>query len=242
MGAGEQLSGRRRDGSTFPADISLSAIDVGGESMVIAAVRDVTSRLQVQGELERANRNLEAFAYSVSHDLRAPLRAVAGFSAALTEECADDLGEAGRGYAARIQAASEQMARLIDDLLQMSRVSRAEVNSQEVDIGAEAASIAEVLQRDNPDRRVRFTIQQPVWALADRSLVRVVLQNLLDNAWKFTSGTERASIDFAAMPDGAGQVCCYVRDNGPASTRLTWTSCSVPSSGCTRPVTSLAPG
>jgi PAS domain S-box-containing protein len=214
MGAGEQLAGRRRDGSTFPADISLSAIDNGGEFMVIAAIRDMTSRLRVQGELERANRNLEAFAYSVSHDLRAPLRAVAGFSAALTEECADDLGEAGRSYAARIQAASEQMARLIDDLLQLSRVSRADVNVQLVDIGAEAAGIAEVLQRDDPDRRVRVTVQRPVWVLADRDLIRTVLQNLLDNAWKFTSGTNEASIDFAAMVVEAGRVCCYVRDNG----------------------------
>ena len=214
MGGGEQLEGRRHDGSTFPVDISLSAIGSGGEITVIAAIRDVTSRLRVQGELERANRNLEAFAYSVSHDLRAPLRAVAGFSAALTEECADDLGEAGRGYVARIQAASEQMATLIDDLLQMSRVSRAEVNVQLVDIGAEAASIAQVLQRDNPDRRVHVTVQRPVWAQADRSLIRIVLQNLLDNAWKFTSGTDGASIGFAATPDDAGQVCCYVRDNG----------------------------
>jgi PAS domain S-box-containing protein len=214
IGTGQQLSGRRRDGSTFPADISLSARDIGGETVVIAAVRDVTSRLQVQDELERANRNLEAFAYSVSHDLRAPLRAVAGFSAALLDECADDLGEAGRDYAGRIQAASEQMARLIDDLLQLSRVSRAEIDVQLVDLGAEAAGIAQILQRDGPDRRVKFTIQQPVRVLADRSLIRTVLQNLLDNAWKFTSRTDQASIEFAAMPDGAGLVRCCVRDNG----------------------------
>ena len=214
MGAGMQMSARRRDGSTFPADISLSATDTGEGILVTAAVRDATSRQQVLDEIERANQNLESFAYSVSHDLRAPLRALAGFSAALMEECADDLGEVGRGYAGRILDASEQMAKLIDDLLDLSRVSRAEINFEAVDLGAEAASVAERLQHDSPDRRVRFTIQQPVWVLADRSLIRTVLQNLLDNAWKFTSGRDDASIDFAATPTGEACVCCYVRDNG----------------------------
>ncbi len=214
MGAGMQISARRRDGSTFPADISLSATDTGEGILVTAAVRDATSRQQVLDEIERANQNLESFAYSVSHDLRAPLRALAGFSAALMEECADDLGEVGRGYAGRILDASEQMAKLIDDLLDLSRVSRAEINFEAVDLGAEAASVAERLQHDSPDRRVRFTIQQPVWVLADCSLVRTVLQNLLDNAWKFTSGRDDASIDFAATPTGEACVCCSVRDNG----------------------------
>jgi protein-histidine pros-kinase len=168
MGAGLQLAGRRRDGSTFPAEISLSAIDTDQGILVTAAVRDVTSRRQQQDELERANRSLESFAYSVSHDLRAPLRALAGFSAALMEEFGDDLGEVGLGYAERIQGASEQMAKLIDDLLHLARVSRAEINLQRVDIGAEVARIAEGLQRDDTDRHVRFTIKQPAWALGRR--------------------------------------------------------------------------
>jgi PAS domain S-box-containing protein len=214
MGARIELSGRRRDGSTFPADISLATIDTDKGMLVIAAVRDMTSRQQALEELEQANRNLESFAYSVSHDLRAPLRALAGFSAALIEDCADGLGETGRDYAERIQAASEQMAKLIDALLQLSRVSRAGLNLQAVDLGAEVAEIAGELQRGSPDRHVRFTIQQPVWALADRDLVRAVLQNLLDNAWKFTSGRDDASIDFAAAPAAEARLCCHVRDNG----------------------------
>jgi PAS domain S-box-containing protein len=212
--AGMQLAGRRRDGTTFPAEISLSGTDTDEGAIFTAAVRDVTERRQQQDDLERANRNLESFAYSISHDLRAPLRALAGFSAALMEECADDLGEAGRGYAQRIQAASEQMSRLIDDLLHLSRVSRAQINLQAVDLGADVASIAEGLQHDSPDRRVRFTIQQPVWALADRSLIRTVLQNLLDNAWKFTSARDDASIEFGADLDETARLCCHVRDNG----------------------------
>jgi PAS domain S-box-containing protein len=214
MGAGMQLSGCRRDGSTFPADISLSAIDTDEGILVTIAVRDVTGWQQAREQLERTNQTLESFSYSVSHDLRAPLRSLAGFSAALLEECADDLGEVGRGYAGRIQAASEQMAMLIDDLLLLSRAARAELNLQEVDLGAEAASIAGELQRGSPDRCVRFSIQQPVRVLADLSLVRTVLQNLLDNAWKFTSGRDNASIDFAAARAGDGRLCCHVRDNG----------------------------
>lgn len=214
MGAGIQLSGRRRDGSVFPADISLAAIDSDEGILVMAAVRDMTAHEQARQELELAYRDLDSFVSSVSHDLRAPLRALTGFSAALLEECADGLGEVGRDYAERIESAGEQMAKLIDDLLTLARVSRAEVKLQEVDLGAEVAGIAGELQRGSPGRRVRFTIQQPVWVLADRGLIRTVLQNLLDNAWKFTAGRDDASIEFAATPGGAADVCCHVRDNG----------------------------
>ncbi len=214
MGAGMQLSGRRRNGSVFPADISLAAIDTDEGILVMAAVRDMTAQEQARKRLELAYQDLDSFVSSVSHDLRAPLRVLTGFSTALLEECADGLGEVGRGYAERIEAAGEQMASLIDDLLILARVSRAEVKLQEVDLGAEVASIAGELQRGNPDRRVRFTIQQPMWVLADRGLIRTVLQNLLDNAWKFTSGRDDASIEFAATPSGSADVCCHVRDNG----------------------------
>jgi PAS domain S-box-containing protein len=214
MGAGMALAGRRRDGSTFPAEISLSAIDTDEGTLVMAAVRDVTERQCRQDDLERAVRNLETFTYSVAHDLRAPLRALGGFTAALLEDCWDTLGEAGQGYAERIKAASEQMAALIDDLLHLSRLSRAEMNLHAVDLGAEASRIAEELQRGGLDRRVRFVIQRPVWALADTPLIRMVLQSLLDNAWKFTSRRDDALIEFGTTPVGDGRVCCYVRDNG----------------------------
>jgi light-regulated signal transduction histidine kinase (bacteriophytochrome) len=214
MGAGMPLTGRRRDGSTFPAEISLSAIDTDEGTLVMAAVRDVTERQCRQDDLERAIRNLETFTYSVAHGLRAPLRALGGFTAALLEDCWDALGEAGQGYAERIKAASEQMAELIDDLLHLSRLSRAEMNLHAVDLGAEASRIAEELQRGGLDRRVRFVIQRPVWARADTPLIRMVLQSLLDNAWKFTSRRDDALIEFGATPVGDARVCCYVRDNG----------------------------
>jgi len=214
MGAGTQLTGRRRDGSTFPAEISLSAIDTHDGTLVTAAVRDVTDRRRQQDELERAFRNLESFAYSISHDLRTPLRALAGYSEALLEECGDSLGEFGRGYAERIQAASEHMATLIDDLLHLSRVSRAEMNLRPVDLSSEVASVAAELQHDNSGRHVRVAIQRSVWVLADRRLIRIVLENLLGNAWKFTAGRDDASIEFGTMPNGDARACCYVRDNG----------------------------
>jgi len=159
-------------------------------------------------------RALEMFTYAVAHDLRAPLRAMDGFSEVLLEECFDALGEAGRGYAGRIQAASSQMAGLIDALLDLSRVSRAEMDLQTIDLGAAASHIAEELQRSGPDRGVRFVIQQPVWALADPALMGTVLQNLLDNAWKYSSRRDDAVIEFATMPAGDDPVCYYVRDNG----------------------------
>jgi light-regulated signal transduction histidine kinase (bacteriophytochrome) len=164
--------------------------------------------------LERSDQSLESFIYSVSHDLRAPLRALSGYSGILLEEYGGVLGEEGRGYAERIVAVSEQMGQLIDYLLQVSRVSQAELHLQPVDLGAETAGIAEDLQRQEPRRRVCFTIEKPVQALADRRLIRTVLQNLLDNAWKFTSGRDDASIEFGTAPSEEAAVCCYVRDNG----------------------------
>ena len=213
MGASRPLAGRRRDTTTFPAEISLSAIDTADGILVAAAIRDVTAQLRVR-DPERSSQSLESFIYSVSHDLRAPLRALSGYSGALMEDYGGILGEEGRGYAERIVAVSEQMGQLIDYLLYLSRISRAELHLQSIDLGAEAGRIAEEIQRREPLRRIGFTIQKPVQALADRQLIRTVLENLLDNAWKFTSGRDDASIEFGTVPNSDAVVCCYVRDNG----------------------------
>ena len=221
--------------SEISAGKVLPAIDTDEGTLVTAAVRDVTERQRRQDDLERAIRNLETFTYSVAHDLRAPLRALGGFTEALLEDCWDGLGEVGQGHAERIKAASEQMATLIDDLLHLSRLSRAEMNLHPVDLGAEASRIAEELQRGGLDRRVRFVIQRPVWALADTPLIRVVLQSLLDNAWKFTSRRDDALIEFGTTP----AVTCAT--TAPALTLPTWASCSIRSSGCIRHASSLVP-
>jgi PAS domain S-box-containing protein len=213
MGAGVLLAGRRRDTSTFPAEISLSAIDTDEGIIVAAAIRDVTAQLLVK-DLERSNRDLESFIYTVSHDLRAPLRALSGYSELLLEEYGEVLGEEGHGYAERIVSVSQQMGEQIDYLLHLSRIARAELHLQSVDLGEEAARIAEEIQRREPIRPVCFTIQRQVRVLADRGLIRTVLQNLLDNAWKFTSGRDDASIEFGTAPSSDAAVTCYVRDNG----------------------------
>jgi PAS domain S-box-containing protein len=213
MSAGLSLAGRRRDASTFPAEISLSVIDTGEGILVAAAIRDVTAQLRVK-DLERSNHDLEGFIYSVAHDLRAPLRALSGYSELLLEDYGEVLGEEGHGYAERIVSASELMGQQIDYLLYLSRVSRAELQLQSVDLGREAARIAEEIQRRDPIRPICFTIGKPVPVLADRRLILTVLQNLLDNAWKFTSGRDDASIEFGTVRSADAAVCCYVRDNG----------------------------
>ena len=164
--------------------------------------------------LEQANKNLAAFTYTAAHELRTPLRGISGFAEALAEEYGDRLDETGRGYAGRIQAASGHMAAVLDDLQQLAGVSRAEINLREVDLSAEVTTICDQLRSRDPGRRVRVTVEDGVRVAADRALIRTVLKNLLDNAWKFTAGREHATIEFATTPVGDAPICCYVRDNG----------------------------
>ena len=226
MHVGMRLRARRKDGTVFPAEISLAPMAEGPDPLVTAAIRDVTDRVEIEAELqrrvdehERVNRNLEAFTYSVSHDLRAPLRVLSGFSAALLEEYGDTLGETGRGYAERIEAASRGMGRLIDDLLALSRLSQAVLRFETLDLGAEIAAIARELEESEPDRRSCFVIAPDVLVEADRTLIHTVLENLLGNAWKFTAGRAEARIEFGTLPvgtmaGGGAFVCYFVRDNG----------------------------
>ena len=191
--------------------------------------------------LERANQNLAAFTSSAAHDLRTPLRALSGFAEVLVEEYGDRLEEKGRGYAGLIQEATAHMAALLDDLLHLSQVSRAEMKLQDVDLSAEVIAVCGQLRSRDPGRRVRVTIKDGIRAIADPALIRTVLVNLLENAWKFTAGREDASIEFATTAVDEAPLCCYVRDNGPASIRLTSASCSSHSSGCTAPASSPVP-
>ena len=165
-------------------------------------------------EARRASRELQSFTYSVSHDLAAPLRAIGGFSTALLEDCGGSLSAECRAYAERLRAASDQVSAMLSGLLQFSRLARAEVHSQRVDLGAEADSIASELQAGDPDRSARFTIEKPLWAEADPPLVHLVLEKLLDNAWKFTSHEGETQVEFGAAATGDGGACYFVRDNG----------------------------
>ena len=169
---------------------------------------------QRTAHLEAANQNLAAFTYSVAHDLRTPLRAISGFAEILTEEYGEPLGDTGRSFTGRIQAAAEHMGSVLDSLSHLSLVSRADINRQDVDLSAEVTAICDQLRTRDPGRRVRLTIEDGVRANADPGLIRMALGNLLDNAWKYTAGRHNASIEFATMPVTGASLCCYVRDNG----------------------------
>lgn len=170
-------------------------------------------------ELEEINRELESFCFSVSHDLRAPLRGIDGFSHALLEEYGDRFDEKGKKFLTFVRSETIHMARLIDDLLSLSRVTRAEMQSEQVDLSAMADSVAASLQRREPDRCVSFTIAPGVTARGDIALLRSVLENLLGNAFKFTSARDKGEIEFGILTgDEAEDWGCsavyFVKDNG----------------------------
>jgi signal transduction histidine kinase/PAS domain-containing protein len=164
-------------------------------------------------ELQAVNRELEAFSYSVSHDLRAPLRAIDGFSAILLQSHAEQLDEPSRNLLARIVAAAQRMGRLIDDMLALARVNRSPLHFEHLDLAALARTVAEELAHSQPERQVEFAIAESLPDVADPNLIRVVLENLLGNAWKFTRTRNAARIEFS-MAMAAGERVYCVRDNG----------------------------
>lgn len=169
--------------------------------------------LDANQELGAANRELEAFCFSVSHDLRAPLRALDGFSQELLQTYADKLDNQGQHYLRRIRAGTQRMGQLIDDLLQLSRVTRAEMRREVVDLTELAESVFAELREHQPDRTVLFTAQPGMIALCDPPLIRAVLENLLGNAWKFTANKQNAVIKFEAA-ERLGDRVFSVRDDG----------------------------
>ncbi|MGE3933475.1 MAG: ATP-binding protein [Rhodospirillaceae bacterium] len=217
----------RRDGSEFPVAISINSAQIDGETMVFADVRNI-SRLrraehrvrelnaQLQRDnasLDQTNRELEAFSYSVSHDLRAPLRAIDGFSQALLEDYADKVDDAGRDYLNRVRAATQRMGELIDDLLKLARVTRTEMDTADVDLSALAREVAAEVGAREPGRDVELTVEPGIVVHGDPRLLRVALENLLGNAWKFTGGRGPARIAFGRR-ESSGETVVFVRDNG----------------------------
>jgi light-regulated signal transduction histidine kinase (bacteriophytochrome) len=173
---------------------------------------DVALR-QAKIAADDANRELESFSYSVAHDLRAPLRGIDGFSQALVEDCAGQLDDRGREYLKYIRESAQRMTQLIDDLLVLSRVTRADLNRTRVDLSSLARSVVERLQVSGTDRAVTWTIQDGLIATGDARLLRAALENLLGNAWKFTSKQPSARIEFGALFEKQ-HVVYFVRDNG----------------------------
>ncbi|MEA2723136.1 MAG: two-component system, sensor histidine kinase and response regulator [Gemmatimonadales bacterium] len=171
------------------------------------------TRAELVRDLEHKNRELESFSYAVSHDLRAPLRRIDSFSRAILESQGEKLDDPGRRYLDRVREASQQMSQLIDDVLYLSRVTRAELREQDVDLSALATLILSRMQESEPARKVEIKVRPGVVVTGDGQLLRIALENLLENAWKFTGKQPESRVEFGAT-QASGEPTYYVRDNG----------------------------
>ncbi|MBI5277895.1 MAG: PAS domain S-box protein [Burkholderiales bacterium] len=236
--AGKVLGGpdiwlhRRRDGSLIHVEVTSHALDYDGRPARMVLAHDVTERLLAQEalqtmnetlerrveertrELAVANEELESFSYSVSHDLRAPLQVIDGFGRALTSRHSDRLDGQARHYLDRIRENTRQMAQLIDDLLALARVTRAELVTEPFDLSVPAKRAADRLRQRYPEREVDFAVQEPMPCTGDARLLAIVMDNLVGNAWKFTSRVPRARIEVGASAQPDGSTTYYVSDNG----------------------------
>ncbi len=198
-----------------------------GADMILISFRDISEYRTAKHEIERlnsalmqhnvslqeANKELEAFTYSVSHDLRGPLRAIDGFSRILLEEYNEKLDDKGQHYLDRIISGANSMGALIDDLLRLSRISRAILNEEAISLSSKAEKIAKELRNLDPDRNVTFKIEKNILAEGDRKLIYQALENLLSNAWKYSAENDKTIIEFGSLQKDA-QTVYYVRDNG----------------------------
>jgi len=222
---------RHKDGRLIEVEHNISMLydQQGNPVGSVSMTRDRTLRRRMERELCRqsellsqTNRELESFAYSVSHDLRAPLRSISGFSAAIEEDFASAMPGEAKQYLQRIQKASERMGLLIDDLLKLSRVSRQEMQSGQVDLSALAAEILAQLRENAPGRNIACTVEPGITAQGDENLLRIMLQNLIENAWKYTSRQAKTEVFFGRADEADPRAPAHarsrpifcVRDNG----------------------------
>lgn len=225
------VAGRRKDGVEVLLNISLAKVELQGERVVVAMARDITEQRRAEeeirllnnelenrvrtrtNELEVANKELEAFSYSVSHDLRAPLRAIDGFSRILEEEYSTQLSGEGSDYLRRICNGAQRMSALIDDLLQLSRLSRTDMTHLKVDLSHVANDVVAQLATLEPHRQLRLSIEPGLVATGDERLLHILLTNLIGNAWKYTAKTDQARIEFGVNKEQTPPIY-FVRDNG----------------------------
>jgi light-regulated signal transduction histidine kinase (bacteriophytochrome) len=207
--------------------LSTLPVSIGNEQLTLVCIEDITERKKAEVEirklnselkkhvlgLETANRELESFAYSVSHDLKAPLRSISGFSRALAEDYGNILDDTGKDNLNRVLAATGKMGQLIDALLNLSRLTRGHLNPGTVDLSALATAVAEDLRAAEPGRVAEFIIADGIAAEGDAVMLRAAVENLISNAWKFTSKQDRARIEFG-LRQKDGENVYFVRDNG----------------------------
>ncbi|HAR49401.1 MAG TPA: PAS domain-containing sensor histidine kinase [Smithella sp.] len=221
-----------KDGHQIPFFLTGAKFEVDDQSYFMGIGMDLTERKQAEKELEKyrqhleelvrertikleaSNKELEAFSYSASHDLRAPLRSIEGFSQALLEDYRDKLDIQGKDYLTRIKTATRRMADLIEDMLQLSRITRMEMNIEKVNLSLLARSVINELQKSQPQRHVEIRIADSLEDTADLRLMRIVLNNLLGNAWKFTERQAKAKIEFGLLKSEVGEKVYFIRDNG----------------------------
>ncbi len=216
-----ELNMKRKDGAIFPSEISTTLFkDRNDQTRTAMIIRDISERKKAEDdlkvyakELEAANKELEAFSYSVSHDLRAPLRAMDGFSESLLQDYGCSLDEAGQNYIQRIRKASQTMAQLIDDILKLSRISRTEMFRGIVNLSMMVKVIGEELKANQPKRQAEFLVAPEVIVNGDKNLLQIALNNLLGNAWKYTGKCEKTRIEFGVARQN-GETVYFVRDNG----------------------------
>lgn len=221
--AGEELGGLEfrlvtKSGQSIWLDVLSRR--VAAQRLTYSSARDTTAQKALESalaeqvaRLEELNQELDAFAYSVSHDLRAPLRAIDGFSAVLVREYSDQLDDQGKDRLQRVRAAAQRMGSLIDGMLSLSRVTRGALNKQPVDVTALAEAVAAELASAEPERSVVLQVEAGLRASGDPGLVRAALQNLIGNAWKFTAQRSPARIEVGQRRHDDG-IAFYVRDNG----------------------------
>jgi signal transduction histidine kinase len=209
----EDSYGRRKDGSAFPIETRSSPLDTADGALVSIAIRDITDRKTAEMALKVANRELEAFSYSVAHDLRAPLRAMNGFARLLLDTYVDALDAEGQDWLREIDLNAVKMGGLIDALLSLARVTRSELKAERVDLSAIVRGAASQLAAAEPHRSVDVVVQDDVLATVDPQLARALVENLVGNAWKFTSKVSAARIEFGTT-EHDGERVFFVRDNG----------------------------